>query len=380
MGVDFNSMTLIMSIDTGKIQEALVLCFAFLAKQEVTLKFMQKLMGKVFYSIRCTQAARHFTNRLLDLLKLARCQNTVNFTHEARLDAYWITAFLPHFNGKTVMKLTDAERAVFVDACLTGAGGYCRGHGYYKLVFPQALTDCKFCIAALEAFNLLVALRLWAKEWEGLKIVVYTDNYASVCAAASGAAQDPTHTRGLQRSLVVVHTKLYLYDSTAQTRRSDGGSRPPQPGRHQRSFLGSVADFPGAVRRTGKASVEQLATSPTSYLGMGEQPRFSSGFRSLLAIAYSSSKFLHLNFSFNCQIHCVPDSPLERLALAAMNRRRQAYRPAMLKNYQSAQKLYLQFCLVHNIDVSHPSELDLAAYASTKRFVVFHGTQPLSSC
>ena len=46
-----------------------------------------------------------------------------------------------------------------------------------------------------------------------------------------------------------------------------------------------------------------------------------------------------------------------------MNRRRQAYRPATLKNYQSAQKLYLQFCLVHNIDVSHPSELDLAAYA-----------------
>ena len=103
----------------------------------------------------------------------------------------------------------------------------------------------------------------------------------------------PTHTRGLQRSLVVVRTKRYLYDSTAQTRRSDGCSRPPQPGRHQRSFLGSVADFPGAVRRTGKASVERLATSPTSYLGMGEQPRFSSGFRSLLAIAYSSSKFLH---------------------------------------------------------------------------------------
>ena len=74
---------------------------------------------------------------------------------------------------------------------VTGAGGYCRGHSYYKLVFPQALTDCKFCIAALEAFNLLVALRLWAKEWQGLKIVVYTDNYASVCAAASGAAQDP---------------------------------------------------------------------------------------------------------------------------------------------------------------------------------------------
>ena len=109
VGVDFNSMTLIMSIDTGKIQEALVLCFAFLAKQEVTLKFMQRLMGKVFYSIRCMQAARHFTNRLLDLLKLARWQNTVSVTHEARLDAYWLTAFLPHFNGKTVMKPTDAE-------------------------------------------------------------------------------------------------------------------------------------------------------------------------------------------------------------------------------------------------------------------------------
>ena len=46
-----------------------------------------------------------------------------------------------------------------------------------------------------------------------------------------------------------------------------------------------------------------------------------------------------------------------------MNRRRKAYEPSTLKNYHSAQKLFLRFCLVYGIDISFLAELDLAAYA-----------------
>ena len=45
-----------------------------------------------------------------------------------------------------------------------------------------------------------------------------------------------------------------------------------------------------------------------------------------------------------------------------MERRRQAFRPNTLKNYISAQRLFLQFCLVHNVNIAYPSEADLAAY------------------
>ena len=122
---------------------------------------------------------------------MTQLANTVQVSQEARLDTLWLTAFLPHFNGQTVMKPKVAERAAFIDACLDSAGGYCRSHGFYRVQFPQALKDCNFCIASLEAFNLLIALRLWAREWQGLKVLIYTDNWASACTATSGVAQDP---------------------------------------------------------------------------------------------------------------------------------------------------------------------------------------------
>ena len=45
-----------------------------------------------------------------------------------------------------------------------------------------------------------------------------------------------------------------------------------------------------------------------------------------------------------------------------MARRREAYRPGTLKNYRAAQRLFIQFCLIYKIDVSFPTEVDLAAY------------------
>ena len=69
----------------------------------------------------------------------------------------------------------------------------------------------------------------------------------------------------------------------------------------------------------------------------------------------SRSNFLP-NFYFS-------DTPFEQLACAAMERRRQAYRPGTIKNYQSSQKLFIQFCLVFGVDVQYPTEVDFVAYA-----------------
>ena len=49
--------------------------------------------------------------------------------------------------------------------------------------------------------------------------------------------------------------------------------------------------------------------------------------------------------------------------MAALARRKQAYRPATLKNYTSAHTLYIQFCLIFQIDYHQPTLDDLGAYA-----------------
>ena len=200
VGVHFDSVTMIMSIDVDKIGEAIKLCGQFLQKQTVGRKYMEKLMGKVFYAIRCAEPAKRFTMRLLDLLRATNLATAVPVSQGAMLDATWLLAFLPHYNGRNMMKPSVAERAVFVDACPTGAGGFCRQHGFYKFLFPDHMLQYEFCIAALEAFNLLVTFRLWAPEYRGKRVIAYTDNWASVCAFNSGTAHEPL-LRAVNREL-----------------------------------------------------------------------------------------------------------------------------------------------------------------------------------
>ena len=47
---------------------------------------------------------------------------------------------------------------------------------------------------------------------------------------------------------------------------------------------------------------------------------------------------------------------------AARKRRREAYRPGTQRNLISSQRLFLQFCFIHNIPIKQPNVDDLGAY------------------
>ena len=93
-----------------------------------------------------------------------------------------------------------AQQAVFVDACLQAAGGHAPGLGLYAYEFPDYIQRCQFSINSLEAFNILVCLRLWASHWTGQSVILFCDNWASVCATNSGRAEDPL-IRAITREL-----------------------------------------------------------------------------------------------------------------------------------------------------------------------------------
>ena len=181
-----------MAISPAKVTEAAELCLDFLAKERVSHKYMEKLLGKVFHAIKCTPGGRRFTSRLLQLLSITAASPTLTapVTHDARMDATWLAAFLPHFNGITLIKNEVAEFVVEVDSCLSGGGGVCEKLGYFKVAYPEHITTCAFSIASLECFNLLLSLRLWRLQWAGKHVLVFSDNWAVVCALQSGRASD----------------------------------------------------------------------------------------------------------------------------------------------------------------------------------------------
>ena len=191
VGVWFDSIRMIMAIDPDRVREAIEECEAFLLAVTVTLHRMQKLMGKLFHAAKCTHSARAFMARMLDLLREAASRHIVSISEGARADARWLRTFLGGFNGVTRIKPGEPEITASVDSCLSGGGGECAGLGFYAVEYPEYIQVLGLAIASLECFNLLMALRLWARAWAGKHVKVFCDNWATVCSLGSCKAEDP---------------------------------------------------------------------------------------------------------------------------------------------------------------------------------------------
>ena len=125
-----------------------------------------------------------------------------------------------------LIKSDTADLVVQVDACLAGAGGgggVCATMGYYHFRFPQGIAQCGFCIAALEAFNILVACRLWAAGWKGQHVLLFSDSWVAVCTINSGAAFEPL-IRAVMREIWLLAA---VFDIKLVVRHRPGARSPP---------------------------------------------------------------------------------------------------------------------------------------------------------
>ena len=191
IGVNYNTVDMTMQIAPTKVTEAAGMCRAFLASISMTRHEMQSFMGKVLHTTKCTTAARRFTNRLLDFLRSLPNKGNKPIPHEARLDALWLTTFLQAFNGLTLIKPPIAGLVAFVDACPEGIGGHCPTVGYYAQALPHSFQQLQFSISSVECFNLLVGTRRWIQSLRGQVVLLFSDNWAAVCAENFGRASDP---------------------------------------------------------------------------------------------------------------------------------------------------------------------------------------------
>ena len=56
---------------------------------------------------------------------------------------------------------------------------------------PTASSNYMFSISSVECFNLLLGTRRWIQSWRGQVVLLFSDNWAAVCAANSGRASNP---------------------------------------------------------------------------------------------------------------------------------------------------------------------------------------------
>ena len=199
IGVKFDTLKMTMEIPPEKRAEVLQEVTVWLQEKRISLRQLQKLLGKIFHATKCCQPARLFCNRLLDGLRVAYREGTISIGSDMRMDLFWLLSFLAKFNGQHLMRPQQPAHIITVDSCLTGGGG-AWNQNMYKVQYPQTILDCGFHISQLEMYNLLLAVRWWQTQLKHKNVQLQCDNAATVAVLQAGRSSDPL-MRGCAREV-----------------------------------------------------------------------------------------------------------------------------------------------------------------------------------
>ena len=187
LGIVVNTEKFTVSVPKDKLEDIKKVCFSWLQVKNCNKRQLQSLLGSLLYITKCVRYSRAFLNRLLKLLRDNHNNKTIKVNQEARRDITWFHSFLSKFNGTSFFKKIKIDSIVHLDACLTGIGAIFEKEIYYAKI-PTFLQHCP--IVVLEMFNILVAVRLWSKQWTAKTIQIFCDNEAVVTILKTGKTKD----------------------------------------------------------------------------------------------------------------------------------------------------------------------------------------------
>ena len=147
------------------------------------------MLRSLLYISKCAKSSRFFLNRMLDILRADFGSNEINLGQDFHRDLNWFRKFLPQFNGTAFFNRSPVHMTIELDACPVGFGAICMNEAY-AIKNPQNYEN--YSKVHLEMLNILVALRVWAKQWSNKKILLKCDKEAVVSVFNSGKTQDMT--------------------------------------------------------------------------------------------------------------------------------------------------------------------------------------------
>ena len=191
LGIIFDTEKMEMRIPSDKLNEIIDLLRQWKLKQSCSYHQLQMILGKLHYISQCCRPARLFVGRMLSTLRdHFHTRGIIPLHDEFRKDIAWFLDFLPAYNGKSLLRHPPPAFVVEVDSCLTRAGGIC-GDIYYHYEYPDFILQEAHHISHLEMLNIVIAAKLFHKEWQGHTIEVRCDNSSAISVLQTGRGRDP---------------------------------------------------------------------------------------------------------------------------------------------------------------------------------------------
>ena len=180
-----------MALKPGKLEELLTWIPKLLHVKRVKKVFLQKILGNLVWASVMVRAGVIFFNRLLALLrKLKRPNHSIHFSGEAKKDVQWWLQTLTRFKGKSPIPPAVWTPLVSfsTDASLEGFG-MVWGNRALAGIFTSEYDELD--ISKKEMLAVMVAIKHWFGELEGLRVKIFIDNQACVSLINYGITKSP---------------------------------------------------------------------------------------------------------------------------------------------------------------------------------------------
>ena len=188
LGVLIDTVKGTISIPPEKLRDVASTVRQWLLRDVATKRELQSILGLLLYVHKCVKPARCFLNRMLELLRFAHRRQKVTLTPDFKRDLKWFAKFLHVYNGVSFYDHRPIDVSLELDACLTGLGGR-SGSFIYHLPIPRGFMN--WTIVHLEMVNILLAVRLFKRQWASKKVLIHCDNAAVVSVLKTGKTRDP---------------------------------------------------------------------------------------------------------------------------------------------------------------------------------------------
>ena len=223
LGIQFDTVKMIMSIPPEKVAEVREEVCLWLKKSTATKKTLQQLLGKLFWVSRCVRYSRGFMGRLLTQLQQMHSlpdNRKSKLSPGCRQDIVWWDRYLRRFNGVELLYPTDPLDLSLDQLLDTGAlvncgdaqplgGGSYFGSEYWSRPFPQWLQCDSVPIHLKEFWVILVSAWLWGHHWHGKIVYIFCDNTAVVEVLDKERPKDPKMLELLREFLYIVCTRRF---------------------------------------------------------------------------------------------------------------------------------------------------------------------------
>jgi hypothetical protein len=192
LGLEIDTQAMEARLPSEKQAKALLLVRTYLKRKSLTLLELQSIIGFLSFAAKVVPLGRPFLRRLYNALSCYRSPHPRRITSSMRADLRWWLAFLPQWDGITLIRPSRRTYWVWTDAAGTkGLGGYYLEDSEESLLNLTARRAFsarvprhhrRKHINTKEMLAVLKAIDLWAAPGplSGCRLILHIDNTAVV--------------------------------------------------------------------------------------------------------------------------------------------------------------------------------------------------------